>query len=362
LNENNNDSTVFTQLKKLQFATYFDLSSEIIETYNNMYRDDVSFIKNKIAEQEMLLKIINPKDFESYIRQLADYDYRPEYRDKSKNSQYKFVHLSGSIVPITKKQPKTKPRTHTKKNSTTLLSDQLITPVFGQHHSTKSTVGLLFDWNKCNIKAMLRYDRGTYLRQWVGSRQQVIDYKNLCERDELNFTRKKDFQDYVKNSDRLNEVLAEISRDALLGIVFCKNSDIGLALHYHETIQQQLGINLPIFCYDNQSKMFRRFYPKILLSNDNTIQEQAKLRLISIKQSLKASQWEVLSLFANKKSLPRGATQIIADIDSALKQDNFDYLALLQSVQQKLIESSQAKFNRSETTRNSYHQVAYLHS
>ena len=145
-----------------------------IANYPNAFKE----IDNSVSNNKVLAKVIKPKDYPLFIKQLENLNYRAHLRKPIANPTHKFVHLSGEIVTYIKKKCPNKEYTHTKKTSTTLLSSLNNTLLFGERHNIASNlVGFLFDQEKCKIKARLTQDSGTYNHGWIGNKPTVLNYQ-----------------------------------------------------------------------------------------------------------------------------------------------------------------------------------------
>ena len=258
----------------------------LAQTADDLYRAGLLFkgcglsfeppvINSKLAEAnakgEVLLKIIKPKDWPEFKRQIGDYNYRADLRDKKQDkskAQDKYVHLKGQTLSEMKEEykdhterKKDHPYEHTIKQSLSLLSKNYDTAVFGEHDPDRPLVGLLFSKEHSIIKAMLLRDLGTFGRKWVGSKEEVAKYAK--EMEKINVTDFKTFKEEIeKNPQRLNEVLAKLSREAMLGVVFVTDTPEARkqARTYHADIQKNHQINnLPIYFYDRTLRAMRLY-------------------------------------------------------------------------------------------------------
>ena len=219
----------------------------------------------------VLLKIIKPKDWPEFKQQISDYKFRADLRDKKQDKSKaadKFVHMKNMALSAMGKQfefhqDKKKDHHHTIKQSTSLLSTYYNTAVFGEHDPGRDLVGLLFDKEHCIIKALISKDLGTFYRDWVGSKEQVAQYREKIKK--FNYT---DFDEFKKavdeNPQRLNEVLAKLSREAMLGVVLVTDTPTARkqARNYQADIQKMCGIDLPIYFYDRALRIMRLYTPR----------------------------------------------------------------------------------------------------
>ena len=261
----------------------------LAQTADDLYRAGLLFkgcglsfeppvINSKLAEAnakgEVLLKIIKPKDWPEFKRQIGDYNYRADLRDKKQDkskAQDKYVHLKGQTLSemkigynYNKEKKKDHPYEHTIKQSVSLLSKNYDTAVFGEHDPKRPLVGLLFSKEHSIIKAMLLKDLGTFGRKWVGSKEEVAAYAK--EMEKINVTDFKTFKEEIeKNPQRLNEVLAKLSREAMLGVVFVTDTPEARkqARAYHADIKKaKHAIDLPIYFYDRTLRAMRLYTPR----------------------------------------------------------------------------------------------------
>ena len=261
----------------------------LAQTADDLYRAGLLFkgcnlpfespaINSRLAEAnakgEVLLKIIKSKDWPEFKRQIGDYNYRADLRDKEQDkseAQDKYVHLKGQTLSEMKEEykdhterKKDHPYEHTIKQSLSLLSMNYDTAVFGEHDPDRPLVGLLFSKEHSIIKAMLLRDLGTFGRKWVGSKEEVAKYAK--EMEKINVTDFKTFKEEIeKNPQRLNEVLAKLSREAMLGVVFVTDTPEARkqARAYHADIKKaKHAIDLPIYFYDRTLRAMRLYTPR----------------------------------------------------------------------------------------------------
>lgn len=214
-----------------------------------------NFLAFQMFQNMILIKIVAPEHHEEYLKQLCDYNYRPVLRAEKNQAQYKFVHLSGEVVPYKKHTNKNKPAySHTKKSSATLIGAGLQTPVFGQRDITRPLVGYLYNKQDCVIKAMLKQDKGTFLHQWLAQTEILAQTAGRIIPD-YNFTKESEFLDSVNNDNPhiTNEVLAKVKKEAIVAVVIARNTPecVDLAKKRQLTAHDKLGLNIPIVFYDS---------------------------------------------------------------------------------------------------------------
>ncbi len=219
--------------------------------------DEAYRLTLKIAKNEILIKIIAPDNYDDYLKQLKDYNYRPKIRTEIPHAEYKFVHLTGKVVAYRYHNQKNKAAyTHTKKSSATVLGKDLKTPVFGHHDPRRPLVGYLFNKEDCVIKAMLKQDIGTYEHHWL-TRTEDVANRIAPLIGEYNFTDEKKFLDEVNtNPSRTNEVLVKVKKEAIVAIVVARKDydSVSIAKGRQKDAREKLGLDLPIVFYDSNDR------------------------------------------------------------------------------------------------------------
>lgn len=213
-------------------------------------------VRDVINSSNGLVKVIKDKHWRKFLQQfMHGYQHRPDLRRINAHlppPEFKYVHLKDEVVKARHgKRPK-ESRGATKKSSSTLLSPNLNTRLFGTRHAdNRDLVGLLFDRNDCVIKAMFKSDTGTFARQWKGSRDAVKGYAMVTRR--LIFTDEQRFKDVIRDEYHLcNELLAKYTVESLTAVVIARETPTALALarRYRDDVRKELGIDLPIVRYD----------------------------------------------------------------------------------------------------------------
>ncbi|HBB53827.1 MAG TPA: hypothetical protein DCZ80_07990, partial [Legionellales bacterium] len=154
------------------------ISAGLLTKGSKLPLENLPYVKNSrpsisqtIQDNKTIFKIIKSNNWDDFVKQIDDYSYRPALRIKKPNSSqslFKYVHSTKETIPyVAQKRNPSKVYTHTKKQAATYLSKNLHTKVFGEQHTNEPLVGLLFDERLCITKAMFKYDRGTYPREWV---------------------------------------------------------------------------------------------------------------------------------------------------------------------------------------------------
>jgi hypothetical protein len=213
-----------------------------------------------IKESKGLIKIIKSKDWQFFVDQLENLNDRPKLRDKIDSPTHKFVHLTEEIVPYQKKRRQKANYTHTKKTSTTLLSPQIATSVFGENFdTTRLLVGLLFDQKRCQVKAMLLKDSGTVRHTWLGKETDVSHYKFAIAK--INQTDQDLFVKEVSHKAHHNEVLAKVNKEAMCAIVIARDTPEArcIAIERHSEIMKKFSIDLPIIFYTSSLQSLRHY-------------------------------------------------------------------------------------------------------
>jgi hypothetical protein len=247
-------------------AAYINLLQTEAEQIPDLVFDETKELTQEISKNQILIKIIAPKDHNDFMKQLNDYHYRPALRAKISNPKYKLVHLTGEVVAYNYHSHKNKaPYTHTKKSSATLLSSSLSTPVFGQHDPNRPLVGYLFNKKDCVIKAMLRQDQGTYCHQWLTQTEE--EAKNAAHLiPNYNFTDEHAFLNEI-NTDpsRTNEVLVKVKKEAIVAIVVARkdSNSISIAKERQKEARDKLGLDLPIVFYDSNNGVLEMVQDKL---------------------------------------------------------------------------------------------------
>jgi hypothetical protein len=349
-----------------------DLVKEL-DTFNLLFKGGLtkyhappllaSALQEKIENYEILYKMIKPTIFDSYIAQFNDYTIRPNnLRNSKPTATHKFHHLTGEIKTYQPKINHNCNKQTIKKNSTTLLSPELVTPVFGEmHNDGRPLVGLLFDLKQCNIKAMLKHDVGTVNRDWVGTWDEVSEYKATATN--LNYTNFTQFKQAIQHSVQLNEVLAEIPKEAILGI-FMRDTRLKskeIALDYANKIKSTLNLDLPIYHYSSTDKA-------ILPCPKERIKYHLEICPIEVAKSLRHNLlhssynlrfWGGQTYTAPDQSitkrLPQTAYDIITKIDTLLAENNTDKINKeLNNIENLLENKLIGSVTRTATTVNSY--------
>lgn len=255
----------------------FNLMEEVLQKTNLQICDE---LLKQIAENKVVIKIIKEKapggtkPWEDFVKQLEDYSYRPELRDKVDKSDqtlysHKYDFRKKQVITYKHADYKKTPKTVVKKGkiynqtvyqSATLLSKDANTTVFGErHHDDRLLVGLLFNRDLCDFKAMLKYDGGTFYREWVGTKEAVERYAKRMER--ISFTDEKEFQQYVNSQpEYLNETLTAFKREAVKAIVIRLDTPEARTIaRKRQQDLEKINIRVPIVFYDRETHLMRPY-------------------------------------------------------------------------------------------------------
>jgi hypothetical protein len=240
---------------------------------NDYPHHNSSHIYQSIQDNQAIFKIIKTPNWTDFVKQIENYNYRPALRTQKPNSSqalFKYVHNTNETIPyVAKKRNPHKVYTHTKKQAATYLSKNLHTKVFGEQHPDEPLVGLLFDEKLCMTKAMFRYDRGTYPREWVGSEQAVQSYAKRLQQEKLLFSSCDEFRADIDKDPTLNEALVKFSRESILAIFVASDTPKAKeeARQRQEELFRKFGKRYEIVFYDNKKKTIQIYsaaYQKIL--------------------------------------------------------------------------------------------------
>lgn len=299
-------------------------------------------INEIIYANQGLIKIVKLDNWNAMVAQLKDFNYRPKLRaDIDKTSTHKFIHLTEKTAKYQHKktdQILNKRHHHTRKTSVTLLSKNRSSTLFGEHDKKRELVGLLLQLNPSQIKAMLKYDTGTYFRRWVGTQTSVTKYAKYLSGKSINFTSLSAFVDYVNdNPNTLNEMLVKLSRSNLAAIVIARDTPKArsIARSRFKDIQSDLNISLPVIFYDNNISTIRQYDPVEMYDDEksleigetfNSINEMAaKQNLIALLCELKQkTSWNKRILFFKiKTESPPNTIETIINKISAAQNDEY---------------------------------------
>lgn len=279
-----------------------------------------------IQKDRGLAKVIQQKDWPLFVNQLTDLNYRPRLRAfVFANPNYKFIHLKNEIIRYEEKRRLKNGYTHTKKTSCTLLSSQLNTPLFGDHHDASShpLVGLLFDQEECKVKARLLKDSGTYRHEWIGDKNRIDRYKEKIKG--INKINESSFVEEIKNSPLVNEVLAKVNNDGLRAILIGRDIPEArcLAILRRNELRDKFSIDLPMMFYSSSTRSIRHY---TLEEQANDMPKPNREFLLEIyKTCSEKGIWNLGFLTSSsrieKKSIPRTISYIKQLVEDALLEE-----------------------------------------
>lgn len=270
-----------------------------------LLKPSIRDLNRELQDGNVLMKIFSgwqPQAWSGFIEQLKNPKKRASLRQPVPNHKdkpsHKFHHLTGEIKPYSKGETvKPHHQTHAKKQSTTLISPEKCTPLFQSHQSGTLLVGVvlradpnmepgLYDPARAKIKAMLGADAGTYGRQWRGTEATVKAYAQNAE----NYKSLEEFKEIIRhNATQYNEVLAEPSKESLIGIVIGRDTPKArkLARQYQNDIQTKLDIKLPIVLYDAKRRMLiedLELYERFNVRRDLLAEKERLLNIAPVTQ------------------------------------------------------------------------------
>lgn len=210
---------------------------------------EATHVTQKFYNFELLIKIVKLENWAQFLAQLADYEFRPALRA----SKPGFWHMTPEGQIISPLPKKTAPGAHraTKKTSTTLIGPNYAKP-FGSAQQSRTLVGVLFDRQLTTIKRMYTQDIGTVGKPWQGTEAELHYYWQQNRRFE--HSNLDTFIEAVRCSNKTNEVLAELTRESVLGIVIGRNDESTLvqAQYYLQSLSSLLNRQLNIYWYDSE--------------------------------------------------------------------------------------------------------------
>ncbi len=294
-----------------------------------------------IQGNQSLFKIIS--DWRGYgfgvggfLQQLTDFSVRPALRNgKNTWATHKLDLRTNQIIPyLGKRRPKTG-YDKTKKQSATFLSKHLNTGVFMQG------VGLLFDENECDIRAMFKTNALTVQRGWVGSLSTVQSYKaNMASQLMTDRTAFRNYVDSGAGGASHNEVLAKLSIKSILGVFIVGDTQFNRseARKRQQDLKKHFHIDYPIFIYDNNARTIRIYTQQEQVDDVagyNKIARENQTITTSITpacNAIRAGDLKLLKqLFQKQPSLIKKSPWIFQAIDSK-KPDILNYLLTLPSI------------------------------
>ncbi|WP_342220727.1 hypothetical protein [Rickettsiella endosymbiont of Miltochrista miniata] len=315
-----------------------------------------------IRTNKGLAKTIQSNNYPAFMQQLENLNHRPRLRQTVDGANKKFVHLTGEIVDYQKKRQQKVTHTHTKKTSTTLVSEQLNTPLFNE------APGFLFHQDQCKVKARMLQTSRTFSHEWLGGEAKVNQYKTTMQR--INETDEKKFVEKIKNGGITNEVLAKLNKDALQAVIVTQDTPetLRLATSRRNELRDKFSLNLPIIFY-NASQRSIAYYR---LKEMNSLAK--KLMLNVYRFCLEKQDWKP-GFFANNaptenKLTPKTVSFIKKLVEDAQQKEQANnsandtiWLDVKNKVETKLnsvchsASVSQFFRGRSANTQNFYHDI-----
>ena len=245
-------SMVLSILKALNSLKYpSDIPEHVLKIYQAM------------SEGCLSVKIFSgwiPHAWPGFIDSLATPTKRPALRDPRNKGPVKYFFSERRVGEYASGHgPQNRHERHQKKQATTVISPEAITPLFQMQHPDTLLVGVaillhsdmddnVYDENKAKPVVLFLKDSGTFGRQWCGSKENVEKYaKQIRHVDTL--------EEFIKliryQIGHTNEALVEPSARSLLSIVVARDTTeaLELAKKYQTDVEDELGILLPITLY-----------------------------------------------------------------------------------------------------------------
>jgi ankyrin repeat protein len=362
-----------SELKKYLMST----GSELPFTLSQLSKQDLvcDQLKRDIAQDKVLFKMIDPKDWQEFLSQMIDYRSRPptlrKFEDK-KEATHKFRHMTGQIESfIPNKAPRSvyHQYTRTKKLATTLMARNMSTMVFGERQADKPLVGLMFNRDHCKLKALLAKDSATYYRAWVGKQNEVEQY--AAQMRIFNYTKIDEFAACVNQQPhRTSEVLAELSVASMLSIVIARDIPAArkIARDRQKEMQKKLNVTLPIVFYDNVVRDITPYTTKQAQHDEMEFSEEmAKKKLLELQLKISSkNNWQTISLFScfgigQSLLMPKTARTVLRLIGNAQRDvvGQYPWQSTLQAVEKLLatVNADRSIFRYQDTAH--FYQTAY---
>ena len=210
---------------------------------------EISEVVDLFLKYSLFIKMVKVQNWPQFLAQLSNYEFRPPLRVKKDDPWY--LTPGGEIIPYPAKKTAVGSHTATKKTSTTWIGPSYSQP-FGSIWEHRPLVGVLLDWRKVNIKRMYTRDIGTIAKPWQDSIDQLM--RHLAQMDGVEYSDLNAFFAAIQQSNETNEVLAELTREAVIGIVVGRNdqASLELAKYYAQSLSRQLDRALNVYLYYNQ--------------------------------------------------------------------------------------------------------------
>ena len=285
---------------------------------------------------------INKEDpWKDFIKQHKNnYEYRPLLRNPAIKQGFKFDHMEKEVIPmdvpeVRAEKKKKKKRTHTKKNSYTLISKKYHTPLFGMHDERREMIGILVNADRMIpnnkkrviLKMLLKRDFGTYHRKWINENRNVVE-NYATQVQDISFNNYDSFKKAIDETPNItNEVLAQTNVKSWEAIIIGRDTPKAreIARLRRKDIIKQFNKELPIVFYDPEYRYVRIYtaleqkidavYDKIV-STENLPPERSLFTMLFHRDRV-----ELNISGINKQILKNDARLIKASIEQARKAD-----------------------------------------
>ncbi|MDR3479066.1 MAG: hypothetical protein P4M14_13690, partial [Gammaproteobacteria bacterium] len=249
-----------------------------------------------------LAQLVHPDHWEENIRDLTDYDYRPEggfIAAEEKDAAVQYDHLSGKIVAYGSTADFVMDGKHTRSLPVKLIGDNFNTRVLSEEEKKPAAVGIIYNLNQCVPTAMFSAEMIVDIRESMGSKEKVEQYAKKVK--SVSFTDLDSFRQAIKqNRYQTNQVFARLSREAAVAIVIAEDSPSArkTALRYADDFRNRFDVILPVVFYNPILKAVHLYLPEARIE-DNLIAENGKVTNILVEEETKA---RLLAFAANLKA------------------------------------------------------------
>ena len=285
---------------------------------------------------------INKEDpWKDFIKQHKNnYEYRPLLRNPAIKQGFKFDHMEKEVIPmdvpeVRAEKKKKKKRTHTKKNSYTLISKKYHTPLFGMRDERREMIGILVNADRMIpnnkkrviLKMLLKRDFGTYLREWINENRNAVE-NYATQVQDISFNNYDSFKKAIDETPNItNEVLAQTNVKSWEAIIIGRDTPKAreIARLRRKDIIKEFNKELPIVFYDPEYRHVRIYtaleqkidavYDKIV-STENLPPERSLFTMLFHRDRV-----ELNISGINKQILKNDARLIKASIEQARKAD-----------------------------------------
>lgn len=243
-----NEMTKFALYKPQAFAF---MDNEKIQSKLEPY---IEFRKT-FLQGEAHVKMVKQDHINFFNRHFEDnYIHRYGIRDRVASPSYKYYHLTNEIEEYKAKPKEKKIYTQTKYLSTTQLSPEGYTAVFGFNNGNQLLAIVV---KPKAVKARLKRDSATVFHEWLNSSYSaLLRYQERMEH--INFTDPHAFVEYVTTQPyAINEVLSALSKENLLAIAVSQplHELIQAALSWRKSLKSTFKLELPICLYDHEKRI-----------------------------------------------------------------------------------------------------------